>query len=411
MGQIRVARAQALPGHAGESVRASAWQSIVRLSRERSDDVAFLLDTADGVTTRTWAEVAQAVERAAAGLVRSGLRVDQVVVSLLPSDHAHPELDLAMRTIGAVVVHVAPDVTVADLAHHLDGADVRLVVAEDAADLSRLDGVPLPRAALFSIDGGRGWDRLLELGAERLVMDPTAVERADSIVDPDGAGPRLLSGATPIGRAPEGGLRAGVLDPHAVVLGAGDSADALLQVVREAHLDLGFTLCVVEDAARLPGLAAAAHPSVLVVPEHLADAVPDVLAVLAPAVPKARRARAWRAGPDRAQGAAPASARGPLVVTPAPRDDVRSILTQVGGALEVVELADLRAADLPQPPPVVIGDAADLPRRSRRGRGDDFALRLVPEVDASAFLPSLPLMSGESFLDQLLLSRARQAPE
>ncbi|WP_299923153.1 hypothetical protein [uncultured Nocardioides sp.] len=83
----------------------------------------------------------------------------------------------------------------------------------------------------------------------------------------------------------------------------------------------------------------------------------------------------------------------------------------MGGALEVVTLTDLRAADLPEPPPVVLGDAALLPRRSRRAPGDHFGLRLEPEVDASAFLPSLPLMSGESFLDQLLLSRARQAPE
>jgi hypothetical protein len=36
---------------------------------------------------------------------------------------------------------------------------------------------------------------------------------------------------------------------------------------------------------------------------------------------------------------------------------------------------------------------------------------LIVSSSASAFLPSLPLMSGESFLDQLLLSRARQASE
>lgn len=410
MGQIRVARAQALPGHAETPARPSAWQSLSRLSRERPDDAAFLLVGTDGVTPRTWAEVAQTVERAAAGLVRSGLRVDQVVLSLLSSDHAHPELDLAIRAIGAVVVHVGPGATAAELARDLDGADVRLVVAEDPADLSRLDGVALTRAGLFSLDGGRGWARLLELGAERLVMDPTAVERADSIVDPDGAGPRLLSGATPVGRAPEGALRDGVLDPRAVALVAGDAADPLVQVVREAHLDLGFTLCVVEDAARLPEVATTAHPSVLVVPERHADVLPDVLAVLAPAVPRARRTRAWRTGSGRAQGA-PSSARGPLVVTPAPTEAVRATLAEMGGALEVVTLADLRAAYLPEPPPVVLGDAALLPRRSRRAPGDHFGLRLEPEVDASAFLPSLPLMSGESFLDQLLLSRARQAPE
>jgi len=413
MGKIPVARAQALPGHAAAApVRASAWHSLAQLATERPDDVAFLLTSPDGdATTRTWAEVSQTVERAAAGLVRSGLRVDQVVVSLLPADHTHPELDLALRVIGAVVVHVAPGVTAGDLARELGDADVRLVVAADSADLSRLDGISLPRAELFSVDGGRGWTRLLELGAERLVMDPALAERTSSIVDPDGADPRLLSDRAPLGRAPLDRLRAGVLDPRATALVSGDAADPLLQVVRHAHLDLGFTLCVVEDPSRLPEVASTVHPSVLVVPERHADALPSVLAALVPAVPKARRSRTWLAGPGRTHGSATSSAHGLLVVTPTHREDVRARVADLGGTLEVVEVADLRAADLPEPPPVIVGDGADLPRRARRAPGDDFDLRIAPEPDASAFLPSLPLMSGESFLDKLLLSRAREARE
>src|SRR5690349_2604926 len=157
MGHVPVARAQALPGRAAPPVRATAWQAISRHARERADDVAYVLPTPTGPVPCTWAEVARGVEQAAAGLVRSGLRVDQVVVSLLPSDHAHPELELALRTVGAVVVHVGPDAGADDLARALAGVDVRLVVAEDADDVARLDGVPLPRAELFTLDGGRGW--------------------------------------------------------------------------------------------------------------------------------------------------------------------------------------------------------------------------------------------------------------
>jgi AMP-binding enzyme len=411
MGHVPVARAQALPGRSAAPVRASAWQAVARHARDRADDVAYVLAEPSGPVPRTWAEVADAVERAAAGLVRSGLRVDQVVVSLLPSDHAHPELDLALRTVGAVVVHVGPDAGADDLARELAGVDVRLVVAEGADDVARLDGIPLSRAELFTLDGGRGWARLLELGAERLVMDPEVVQRADSIVDPDGAEPRFFSGTTPLVRAPRTSLRDGVFDPRALALVAGGPADPLLHVVRETHLSVGFTLCVVQDADRLRDVAAHTRPTVLVVPEQRAEVLPGVLAVLAPPTPTPRRSRGWRSGAGRTAGSAASAARGPLVVTPAPSEEVRASVAALGGAVEVADLADPRPADLPEPPPVVMGDPTLLPRRARRSPGDDFGLRLEPEVDASAFLPSLPLMSGESFLDQLLLSRARQAPE
>jgi hypothetical protein len=306
---------------------------------------------------------------------------------------------------------VGPDAGADDLARALAGVDVRLVVAEGADDVARLDGVPLPRAELFTLDGGRGWARLVELGAERLVMDPDVVQRADSIVDPDGAEPRFFSSTTPLVRAPATPLRAGVLDPRAVALVSGDPGDALLHVVREAHLVGGFTLCVVQDADRLADIAAHTRPTVLVVPERGAEVLTSVLTSLAPATPKPRRSRGWRTGSGRAPGAAGSTPRGPVVVTPAPSEEVRTRVAELGGAVEVAHLADPRPADLPEPPPVVMGDAALLPRRSRRSPGGDFGLRLEPEVDVSAFLPSLPLMSGESFLDQLLLSRARQAHE
>lgn len=74
--------------------------------------------------------------------------------------------------------------------------------------------------------------------------------------------------------------------------------------------------------------------------------------------------------------------------------------------------ADLQPADLPVPPLVVMGNAADLPRRSRNDPGRDFQLETdrdpqFDEPEESAFvLPSLPLFGGESFLDKLLRSQA-----
>ena len=416
MGQIPVARAQALPSRDVAVALSSPWQAISQHARDRADQPAFVVIDGAEQTTRTWGDTAGAVERATAGLVRSGLRVDQVVVSLLPSDHPRPELDLALRTVGAVVVHVGPHATRADIERDLGGVQVRLVVAESVEDVDRVEGLPLAHAEMFTLDGGRGWDRLLELGAERLVMDPTVVERTDRAVDHRGSDPRLLAGPVPIGREPGTTLRAGVLGAGGVTLAVGDAAEPLLRVVREAHLAHGFALCVVRDPAHLGDAVRVVAPHVVVAPGYAVDAMVEAVASSGPVPPaRSRRTLGWRqGGTARSAAARPTPGRGPVVVATAVTDGARDAVARLGGAVELVELGELLPPDLPQPPPVVLGDVTLLPRRSRRAPAEDFELRLQaePEPEESAFsLPSLPLMSGESFLDRLLLSRAHQADE
>lgn len=415
MGQIPVARAEALPGRDVTVAPPSPWQSISRHARDRAGQPAFVVFEGAELTTRTWGDTARAVECAAAGLVRSGLRVDQVVVSLLPSDHPRPELDLALRTVGAVVVHVGPHATRADIERDLGEVRVRLVVAESVEDLDRVEGLPLAHAEMFTLDGGRGWDRLLELGAERLVMDPTVVERTDRTVDHRGSDPRLLAGPVPIGREPGTTMRAGVLGEGGVTLAVGEAAEPLLRVAREAQLVHGFALCVVRQPSRLGDVVRAVRPHVVVAPGYAADAMVQALAGIGP-VPAARSRRTlgWRQGGPARSAVRPAPGRGPVVVVTAVTDEARDVVAGLGGAVEVVEVVELLPPDLPQPPPVVLGDVTLLPRRSRRAPGEEFELRLgaEPEPEESAFsLPSLPLMTGESFLDKLLLSRAHQADE
>lgn len=416
MGQIPVARAEALPGRDVAVALASPWRSISRHARDRGDQPAFVVIEDAEPVTRTWSETARTVEHAAAGLVRSGLRVDQVVVSLLASDHSLPELELALRTVGAVVVHVGPHATRADIERDLGEVQVRLVVAESVEDLERVQGLPLAHAEQFTLDGGRGWDRLLELGAERLVMDPTVVDRTDRTVDHRGSDPRLLPGPVPIGREAGATIRAGVLGGGGLTLAVGDAAEPLLRVVREAHLAHGFALCVVGEPGLVPDAVRAVRPQVLVAPGYAVDATVQAIADGGPVPPaRPRRTGGWRQGGHRrSSGARPVPNRGPVVVATAISDRTRGVVADLGGAVEVVEIGALLPPDLPQPPPVVLGDVTLLPRRSRRAPGDEFELRVgvepEPDPEPSAFtLPSLPLMSGESFLDRLLLSRAHQA--
>ncbi len=370
MAYVPLTRAPALPTPAVASDEtATPYRALAHHARTRGGTTAYVVRTGGQDRSRTWAEVADTVERAGAGLVRSGLRSDQVVVSLLPAAHAYPELDLALRVIGAVVVNVSPLASGEDLARDLAGVDVRLVVAEAESDLDRLGGLTFARAALFALDDGRGWEHLLELGAERLTMDPQVVERVDRVVDPVGAVPRQLRAGEPLARLAGDVTLTALLGADEVGVVVGHHSDPLVQLVHEAHLAAGATLVRIADGVTLGAT--------------LADNVPAVLAV--------------------ASGAHAALTAG-----------VRRLVDDLGVVVAGPEHLRLAAGDLPVPPPVVQGDASALPRRSRRDPGREFQLDterervLVDDAAASAFaLPSLPLFGGESFLDKLLIAQAR----
>lgn len=374
MAYVPLKRASALPtGEPSSEDTTTPFRTLLHHARTRGPKTAYVVRTGGQDRTRTWADVADAVEQAGAGLVRSGLRSDQVVVSLLPAAHPYPELDLALRVIGAVVVNVSPLASSDDLARDLAGVDVRLVVAEAEADLDRLGGLTFARAAMFSLDGGRGWAHLLDLGVERLTMDPQVVARVDQVVDPLGAVPRFLRAGQALARLDGDASDVALLGADEVGVVVGHNSDPLVQLVHEAHLASGATLCRVADGA---GLAAT-----------LTDVAPTVLAV--------------------ASGAHAAFTAG-----------VRRLVADLGVEVAGTDLVRLAAGDLPMPAPVVRGDASALPRRSRRQPGRAFQLDtdrervLVDDAAASAFaLPSLALFGGESFLDKLLIAQARtEAP-
>lgn len=409
MAYIPVTRASALPTGA-VATASSPFRTVQEHARTRGDDIAYVVRVGDQRDYRTWAQVARAVERAGAGLLRSGLRADQVVVSLLPAGHPWPELDLALRAIGAVVVQVSPAATTDDLVRELGGVDVRLVVSEAEADLGRLQGLTFGSAEMFALDGGRGWDRLVTLGAERLTMDPDAVVRADQVVDPALSGPRLLATSSGLGRVAAAADQGLVLAPDAVVVLVGDVADATVQLVREAHVAAGCTLRHLADDDALAAELADLGPTVLALSSAAAAGFPGVLEAT-PARALLRR----RPGRTRSHDLVALSAwlGGHLerVVAADLPERVARVVAELGAGPQAPVVA-LLPADLPVPPPVLIGDASTLPRRSRREPGRDFQLDTDREQAArgsepSAFaLPSLPLFGGESFLDKLLMAQA-----
>ncbi|SEC33434.1 AMP-binding enzyme [Nocardioides exalbidus] len=419
MAYILHARASALPTHDEAVLPPSPLRRLATLAAERGDDIAYLVATSAGVEARSWSQVETTVQRAAAGLIRSGMRSDQVVLSLLPSAHPHPELDIALRAIGAVVIHVSPRTPTEDLVRELTGVDVRLVVSQAESELDRLAGLRFPSAEMLDL-GDDSWTRLLALGAERLVMDPDAVHRLDRVVDPAGTVARLLPPSAALARvAPEAGADDldDLLPRDGVTLLVGEHTDPFVHLVRDAHLASGGTLAHVATPPELPLALDALGPTALALASGASAALGDVVSNVT--VPGARRLL-----PARVRSANAVALRAWLgagmerVVGEELSEGVRDALRACDVEGLIARPAPLRDADLPVPPPVVIGDAADLPRRSRGEPGRDFGLRLerslrvVEEPEESAFvLPSLPLFGGESFLDKLLLQQAAQAEQ
>ena len=414
MAFLQQSRASALPHGPQLVLPPSPLRRLEVLAAQRPDDAALLVRTGGGHESRSWSEVEHTVLCAGAGLLRSGLRPDQIVLSILPTVHAHPELAISLRAIGAVVIHVSPEAGPDDLARELAGVDVRLVVSETERDLERLAGLAFSSAETFALDG---WSRLLSLGAERLLMDPDAVKRVDRMVDPEGAGGRLLRPGTTLARVAAGSGTAPQLPDAGVTLLVGDHADPFVHMVGDAHLATGGTLVHIAGPADLPDVLSHVQPTALALSSAAAAGLSDLLAV-AP-VSGGRRRRTTRTRVARA--ASPEALRSwfgehlALVVSPELTDALARVVTGLGAEVAVLEIGDLLPADLPVPPPVIIGDASNLPRRSRRAPGRDFQFETdrAPQFDepeGSAFeQPFLPLFGGESFLDKLLLARADQA--
>lgn len=364
------ARAQALPGGQGPDLGPSPYRSLARLAAERGGDPAVLARDAAGWSARTWVQVHDEVVRATAGLVRLGLHLDQVVVAVLPPGQAWPDLELAVRAAGAVLVQVSPSVPAAEVARLLGDVDVRLVVTDGAATdgpPEALAGLSLDRALRLDLDGGAGWRRLQEQGAERLVMDPDVVTRTEAMVDPDDTVPRALvataDGAV-VGRHDADPGPDAALATTDVVLLAGDPDDPFVRRVLHQHLQLGFTLARVAGGDELLAALAEVDPTVVALDDPSAEQLVDRLREDGPAAGGAescgRLTGVLLAGLPRV----PAAGSGVSGMPGLP--------TMPGLVVTELPSTPMGEARLPVRRPDVQGDAATLPRRMRASRDSAF---------------------------------------
>jgi len=190
----------------------------------------------------------------------------------------------------------------------------------------------------------------------------------------------------------------------------GDVADATVQLVRDAHVTAGCTLPHPADDTPLAAELADPGPTVLALSSAAGAGFQRVLEAT-PARALLRRRSGRTRSHDLAALRAWLGGHLEQVVAPDLPDRVTRVVTELDAGPRVPETA-LLPADLPVPPPVLIGDASTLPRRARQQPGRDFQLdndreRAAQDAEPSAFaLPSLPLFGGESFLDKLLMAQA-----
>lgn len=284
-----LARASALPT-AAPALPPSPFRRLVLHATERPDAVARVTESPDGTwESRTWSGVRIEVERAAAGLVRRGLRPGQVVVSVVRADRLLADVELAVRATGAVLVTLATDVGHDDMVRLLGDTDVRFVIADTESDLERLRGVALERTELVFLQGGAGWERLQGHGAERLVMDPDAVARTEAMVAPEDSAPRRIvrdrSGAVITHGSRSAARLSEAMGPHDTVLVAGGPGDPFVSQVHESQLGVGAAVATVPSGADLPMALAAVRPTVVALDEGGAAALEEQFRALISDVP------------------------------------------------------------------------------------------------------------------------------
>ena len=239
----------------------SAYAQLQLQVADRATDTAIIGVRGDEIVDRTWQELGLRVERAAAAFLRADFRRHHVVIMAMRPSPDAVEVELAVRAVGAVPLLVAPDVTWAELAPHLTGVRVRLVVSDDADAVARLAGHDLSRVEHLVL-GGDNWERVQAVGAAHLLERPTCVRDAAATGPVTQQAVHVLrEGDRVVVRR----LPAVVADglPAETTLLNGPAWDPRVAAVRATLLDTGGALAWTDDPAHLPVLVRHANPHVL----------------------------------------------------------------------------------------------------------------------------------------------------
>src|SRR4051794_10929636 len=150
-----------------------------------SDLEAYRFPVGDHWESVTWKETGAKVSRLAAGLVALGIEPEQRVGIASNTRYEWILADLAVMCAGAATTTVYPSTNAEDVAYILADSECRVVFAEDAGQLAKLQErrseLPhLDKVVLLDGDGDGDWVITLadldQLGKEKLEAESAVVE-------------------------------------------------------------------------------------------------------------------------------------------------------------------------------------------------------------------------------------------
>ncbi len=414
-----------------EGAPRSAYAQLQFHAGDRATDTAVVGVRGDEVVDRTWQELGLRVERAAAAFLRADFRPHHVVIIVMRPSPDAVEVELAVRAVGAVPLLVAPDVTGDELAPHLTGVRVRLVVSDDAEAVAGLVGYDLSNVEQLVLGAGDNWERVQAVGAAHLVERPTCVRDAAATGPVTQAAVHVLREADHVVVRRLPAVAADGLPAETTLL-HGPAWDPRVAAVRATLLGTGGALAWTDEPAQVPVLVEHANPHVLATftegddfANLLRDAhvqgrrwhrsPADVLSATVTLTSGGRVGSGVRRRARSIESLRPwFGPRLHTVVLDRRHDPVLAAVAQVMDLALLAPRLQLEAAALPLAPTRRVPPVKALPHRKPGDPDVAFQLALAseaPDDDPDAYepvLPSLPLLVGDSMLDRLLASQADQ---
>lgn len=158
-------------------------------------------DADDNWVSIDWTETGRRVNDIAAGLIALGLELEQRVAIVANTRIEWILADFAINAAGGATTTIYPNTQGEDFAHILTDSGSVILVAENSEQLAKLDAALQVRHVVL-IDGeGDGervlsWRQLIELGKERLAVDPEAVDRTIAAATPMGLATLIYTSGT-----------------------------------------------------------------------------------------------------------------------------------------------------------------------------------------------------------------------
>ena len=275
--------------HRRGSTPASVGEMFLDRVELTPDWEAFRRPTNPGWTSYTWGETGDLVTTWSAGLLALGVEPEQRVGIASSTTLDWIWADMAIMCAGAATTTLYPSTPVEDVAYILNDSESRVVFAEDAAQLEKIQSVAgeLPHLTkvvmLTDFDAADGEfvisaDDLAALGSDLLAQDPDVVKRTVEAVKPDSLATIIYTSGTT-------GRPKGVRLTHANWVYEGDAMDSI-GVLRSDDLEYlwlplahSFGKVLISGQIKV-GFAAAVDGRVDKIVEHLGEVQPTFIAAV-----------------------------------------------------------------------------------------------------------------------------------